>query len=172
MKKSAIGWVIAGATAVVGGVGVWLYERSKPAPAPATPATPASSTTSTTTTTIPAAPASTMPPAVTGPQTPTPLTQLPAGTLTHNYYYAFSALLPAGIATPQTFYDAIGQAGWVNQRILWFGPTGYIDHAAGLIDGPTVNPSQLGPTSVVAFGQWSGADGIPMPNGVNFYRAG
>jgi hypothetical protein len=164
MKKSAIGWIIAGATAAVGGVGIWLYERSKPAAAPATPANAA---------TTPAAAGSTMP-APTPPGVPTGvLTLLPAGTtLRTGWYYCLSCLVPAGIATPQQMYDGIGQAGWTNQRVLWFGPTGYIDHVAGLVDAPAVNPSQLGPTSTLVFGVWNGADNTPFSVGVNYYRAG
>jgi pyruvate/2-oxoglutarate dehydrogenase complex dihydrolipoamide acyltransferase (E2) component len=198
MQKSTLGWVIAGGVAAVGGVGLWLYERAKPAPAAAIPATtPASTSTnssiSSTTTTEPATTtAPDVPAPATPPATPPPATDtntLPAaltatapaaptvtlrplgagGALNQGSLYLFAGLVPDGITTATDMQAALVLAGWnPTVTVIWFGPTAAADHTGGIVDLPAL-ANYLGSQWAIAFGQWGGATGTVMPSGTTFW---
>lgn len=186
-----LGWWIAGGVAAAGGLGLWLYERSKPAPAPAIPATtPPSTSTNSNASASTATPATTTPPAsttttpttdttntlpaaanATAPSAPTvslrPLTA--GGGLTQGQIYLFAGLVPSGVTTAADMHDALVAAGWgPSVMVLWFGPTQAIDHTGGVIDNPALTNFLLSGYAV-AFGQWAGATNTIMPSGTTFW---
>jgi hypothetical protein len=185
---SRAGWWIAGGVAAAGGLGLYLYEKSKPAPSPAIPATtPASTSTnsssSTTTTqtpanapppatnTLPDAPATVTAPAFDASSPAPAVTAVPHSTLTQNYYYAFAGAVPAGISTVDAMTAGLASAGWSNITVLYFGPTGAINYAGGVVNSSIFDPYKDSSTAIFV-AQWTGADGQAMPTGVTFWRLG